>query len=56
MLQTSETTTGKAFSPQEQRIEQGEPMGLVGDLAKTKRARIQTMLEGWLDEMGVSYS
>ncbi|MBW1892369.1 MAG: glycyl radical protein [Deltaproteobacteria bacterium] len=49
MLQTSEATTGKAFSPQEERIEHGEPIGLVGDLAKTKRARIQKMLEGFRD-------
>jgi len=50
MLHTSETTTGKIFSPQEQRIEQGEPIGLAGDLAKTKRARIQDMLEGFRDK------
>lgn len=49
MLQTSETTTVKTFSPQEERIEQGEPIGLVGELAKTKRARIHRMLEGFRD-------
>ncbi len=50
MLQTNETAAGRTVSPQEQRIEQGEPIGLVGDLAKTKRARIQKMLEGFREK------
>lgn len=50
MLQTSETTTVKSFSPQEERIARGEPMGLVGESAKTKRARIQRMLEGFREK------
>ena len=50
MLQASETTTDQVFSPQEERIKKGEPIGLVGDLAKTKRARIHKMLEGFREK------
>ncbi len=50
MLQTAETTSNMTFSPQEIRIEHGEPIGLVGDPAKTKRARIHKMLDGFRDK------
>jgi formate C-acetyltransferase len=36
-----------ALSPHEQRIERGEPIGLIGDAARSKRARIHRMLEGF---------
>ena len=40
----------KVLTPHEARIERGDPVGLVGDAAKSKRARIQRMLEGFRDE------
>jgi formate C-acetyltransferase len=36
-----------ALSPHEQRIVRGEPVGLIGDAAQSKRARIHRMLEGF---------
>ncbi len=40
----------RVLSPQEERIEKGEPIGLVSEEAKKKRARIQRMLEGFRDK------
>ncbi|MGB5695861.1 MAG: pyruvate formate lyase family protein [Polyangiales bacterium] len=42
--------SSKVLTPHEARIERGEPIGLVGDGAQSKRARIQRMLEGFRDE------
>ncbi len=53
MLEAIESTPSAAGSrvltPHEARIERGEPMGLVGDAAQSKRGRIQRMLEGFRD-------
>jgi formate C-acetyltransferase len=38
------------LTPHEARIERGEPLGLVGDGAQSKRGRIQRMLEGFRDQ------
>ncbi|MBI5504590.1 MAG: glycyl radical protein, partial [Deltaproteobacteria bacterium] len=40
---------GLVLSPQEARIERGEPVGLIGDAARSKRARIHKMIEGFRD-------
>ena len=40
----------KVRTPHEARIEEGEPIGLVADVAQSKRARIQRMLEGFRDQ------
>jgi pyruvate formate-lyase/glycerol dehydratase family glycyl radical enzyme len=40
----------RVLSPHEERIEQGEPAGLIGDAAQSKRARIHRMLEGFRDQ------
>jgi pyruvate formate-lyase/glycerol dehydratase family glycyl radical enzyme len=37
------------LSPHEERIERGEPVGLIGDSATTSRARIHRMLDGFRD-------
>ncbi len=54
MLQTVEsppqTHATKVLSPHEQRIARGEPIGLIGDAAQSKRARIHAMLEGFRDQ------
>lgn len=54
MLQALESPSiarvGKVLTPHEARIERGEPVGLVGDAAQSKRARIQNMLEGFRDQ------
>jgi formate C-acetyltransferase len=53
MLEAIESTPSaagsRALTPHEARIERGEPMGLVGDAAQSKRGRIQRMLEGFRD-------
>ena len=53
MLEAIESTPSAAGSrvltPHEARIERGEPIGLVGDAAQSKRGRIQRMLEGFRD-------
>ncbi|MBT8468778.1 MAG: glycyl radical protein, partial [Deltaproteobacteria bacterium] len=53
MLEAIESTPSTARSgvltPHEARIERGEPIGLVGDAAQSKRGRIQRMLEGFRD-------
>ncbi len=53
MLEAIESTPRAAGStvltPHEARIERGEPIGLVGDAAQSKRGRIQRMLEGFRD-------
>ncbi len=38
------------LSPHEARIERGDPMGLVGDDAQSKRQRVQRMLQGFRDQ------
>ncbi len=38
------------LSPHEQRIEHGEPVGLIGDAALGKRARIHEMLKGFREQ------
>ena len=40
----------EVLSPQEERIRQGHPVGLVGAEAREERARIQRMLEGFRDQ------
>jgi formate C-acetyltransferase len=54
MLQTTESPAvahpAKVLSPHEQRIEQGGRVGLIGDAAQSKRARIHRMLEGFRDQ------
>jgi len=54
MLQTVETplrkSAAKVLSPHERRIELGEPIGLIGEAARAKRARIHKMLEGFRDQ------
>ncbi|KPK12215.1 MAG: formate acetyltransferase [Myxococcales bacterium SG8_38] len=50
-FQSSPTSPGaRVLTPQEARIERGEPIGLVGDGAQSKRARIQRMLEGFREQ------
>ena len=53
MLEAIESTPraagSRVLTPHEARIERGEPMGLVGDAAQSKRGRIQRMLEGFRD-------
>jgi len=53
MLEAIESTPRAAGStvltPHEARIERGEPIGLIGDAAQSKRGRIQRMLEGFRD-------
>jgi formate C-acetyltransferase len=53
MLEAIESTPtpagSRVLTPHEARIERGEPIGLVGDAAQSKRARIQRMLEGFRD-------
>ena len=44
------SSPSKVLTPHEARIERGDSVGLVGDAAKSKRARIQRMLEGFRDE------
>ena len=39
----------RVLSPHEERIERGEPVGLIGDSAPTSRARIHRMLDGFRD-------
>ena len=43
-------TAFRVLSPQEERIEQGRPIGLVSEEAQRKRARIHRMLEGFRDK------
>ncbi len=45
-----EQAVAEILSPQEERIERGEPIGLVGEDAQRKRARIHKMLEGFRDK------
>jgi formate C-acetyltransferase len=40
----------RVLSPQEERIEQGTPIGLVSEEAQRNRARIHRMLEGFRDK------
>jgi pyruvate formate-lyase/glycerol dehydratase family glycyl radical enzyme len=53
MLEAFESSSisggSRVLTPQEARIERGEPVGLIGDAARSKRARIQRMLEGFRD-------
>ena len=53
MLEAIESTPraagSRVLTPHEARIERGEPMGLVGDAAQSKRGRIQRMLNGFRD-------
>ncbi len=44
------TTATAVLSPQEERIEKGLPIGLVGEEAQRDRARIHMMLEGFRDK------
>lgn len=46
----SASSVSKVLTPHEARIERGEPIGLVVDAARSKRARIQRMLEGFRDK------
>ena len=46
----SATSGSKVLTPHEARIERGEPIGLVVDAPRSKRARIQRMLEGFRDK------
>lgn len=39
----------RVLTPHEARIERGEPVGLIGEGVRSKRARIQRMLEGFRD-------
>jgi pyruvate formate-lyase/glycerol dehydratase family glycyl radical enzyme len=49
-FQSSSTSPqSRVLTPHEARIERGEPIGLVGELVRSKRARIQRMLEGFRD-------
>ena len=54
MLQTEhskqEAPPVGVLSPHEERIERGEALGLVGDAAQDKRARIHALLEGFRDQ------
>jgi len=54
MLQAVESPAvaqpARVLSPHEQRIEQGERVGLIGDTAQSKRGRIHRMLEGFRDQ------
>jgi formate C-acetyltransferase len=43
-------TAQPVLSPQEQRIERGEPSGLVSEAARQSRPRIHAMLEGFRDQ------
>lgn len=43
-------TGPRMLSPQEERIESGQSLGLVGDRARGARRRIQQMLEGFRDQ------
>lgn len=43
-------STAPVLSPHEQRIVRGEALGLVGDAARSRRARIHTMLDGFRDQ------
>ena len=47
---TTDAYPVRVLSPHEERIEQGEPAGLIGDAAQSKRARIHRMLEGFRDQ------
>ncbi len=53
MLEAIESTPraagSRVLTPHEARIERGEPIGLVGNAAQSKRGRIQRMLEGFRD-------
>jgi len=53
MLEAIESTPraagSRVLTPHEARIERGEPIGLVGDAAQSKRGRIQRMLDGFRD-------
>jgi formate C-acetyltransferase len=50
-VESSPTSPGsRVLTPHEARIERGEPIGLVGDAAQSKRGRIQRMLEGFRDQ------
>ena len=40
----------EVLSPQEERIERGQPIGLVSEEAQRGRARIHRMLEGFRDK------
>ncbi len=44
------SSAAEVLSPQEERIEEGQQIGLVSDDAKRGRARIQRMLEGFRDQ------
>jgi formate C-acetyltransferase len=46
----STAPVARVLTPHEARIERGEPVGLVGDAAQSKRARIQKMLDGFRDQ------
>jgi hypothetical protein len=50
MPQTAErevVSTVRVLSPHEERIERGESVGLIGDFAQSRRARIHRLLEGF---------
>jgi len=46
----TDASLARVLSPHEERIERGEPSGLIGDGAQSKRARIHRMLEGFRDQ------
>lgn len=46
----SASSVSKVLTPHEARIERGEPIGLVVGATRSKRARIQRMLEGFRDK------
>jgi len=49
MAQPAGVLEQEILSPQEERIKQRLPIGLVSPRAQTKQARIQRMLEGFRD-------
>jgi pyruvate formate-lyase/glycerol dehydratase family glycyl radical enzyme len=50
MTQTVVSAPEKVLSPQEERIAEGKPIGLVSEEAQQKRARIHRMLKGFRDK------